>query len=287
MIILPPYFSYVIFFIIDSFALVAYLLVFTSPLGAVINFFGNILYLGICLIKYGAKKTTERYFNLKNKPAKKILKFISSSVIPYTHLYMIYSDYKQDLQEAKEKEVKLNIEKAKLEEEQAKNLMNVVNNKESSIINQQAENQSLQNNIENQTESKQDLSSISVNQKGQLIKNNPWMITDKSRKQNKKKQTIAEEVGGIKTGLNREDYDAGVDFSKIKTYDDLVKEKEQKAKDEQRKAEAENEKRRIQGIKTEQSLRKEILERSKRRFGKKSKEAERFEDKYQESLEEE
>ena len=79
-------FLYVLYFIIDTLALVCYLTVFLSPLGAVIDFLGNGLYFIICLIRYGRKKTAERFFNFKKKPFKKVVRLIGGSIIPYVHL---------------------------------------------------------------------------------------------------------------------------------------------------------------------------------------------------------
>lgn len=287
-------FLYVIFFILDSVALVFYLLIITAPLGTFVEFLTNGLYYVVSIMRYGGKKTADRFFNFKKgNKMKKVIRLAGGSIIPYIHLWMIYDDNKQDIIEAKAKkmEAKLEIEKAKVKQVEAlkQAQQQAINNSQQNNFNQS--NQELSDTSVNQegnlVENNQELSDTSVNQEGELVENNPWMVSDKSRKLNKNKETIAEEVGGIKTGLNRSDYDQYItDYSKVKTYEDLVKEKEKKDKDKQREMEIENQQRRIQGIKTQQSLRKEILERSQSRFGKNTREAKALEDKYLESVDE-
>ncbi len=119
----------------------------------------------------------------------------------------------------------------------------------------------------------------------------PWIqprVKQISTKPNIEKKTISEEVGGMKTGLAREDYDAGItDYSRPQTYEDLIEAKRKEKEEKDRQAQKEARQKKIQGIKAEQDLRQELFDRSKRRYGQEAKETERLEDEYRESLGEE
>lgn len=286
MITLPPFFSLILFFIIDTLALVCYLTILLSPLGAVINFLGNGLYFTISLVKYGPAKMKDRYLNFKKgSKFKKVVKIFGGSLIPYIHLWSIYDDYKTDLKEAKEKkqEIKLKQEGEIKAQVEARNKTVEVQNKQRI---QKQDGGSTQLSDENQTiDNQENIETAGIETINTQAGENPWMMRDKRKPNIQDKKTIAEEVGGIKTGLNREDYDEYVtNYSKQGTYAEDIKEKEEKAKKEREARIKENQQKRIQGLKGKESLRKEMLTRSEKRFGKTTNEAKSLKNKYRESL---
>lgn len=100
---------------------------------------------------------------------------------------------------------------------------------------------------------------------------NPWMkVSSKrvGREDIKKEKTISEEVGGIKTGLEREDYDENiVNFSKPRTYENLLAEREENRKKEEKKRK-EIESNRIIQKKKEEFEQRQVYDRAFiRRFG--------------------
>lgn len=120
---------------------------------------------------------------------------------------------------------------------------------------------------------------------------NPWInrTIDKDIKNKRQEKTITEEVSGIKTGQNFEDYNAGLkDYSDIATYEQDLKEKEEQKQKENIENQKEKDLKRMQGIKEQQNLREKMIEESNRRFGKDSNEIERLrdvvKDKYRENI---
>lgn len=92
----------------------------------------------------------------------------------------------------------------------------------------------------------------------------------------KSKMTIQEEIGGVKTGLNKEDYDSGIkNYGDFDTYTKENKENEENKRQKQEEARKNDEAKRIQGIKADQDLRTEMLDTAKRRYGENSDEAKR------------
>lgn len=293
--LLPPFFSYILFFIIDTLALVCYVSILLSPLGWIINLLGNFLYFTICLVKYGPQKTGERLFNFrKGKKLKKVIKVLGGSFIPYVHIWSIYDDYKQDLEEIQVKKITAQTEAIEIEKAKQAELVketNLAREQSSSVQesrqgigkevtqNKQAE-ESETSEVESEGDRREEREESRIE--------NPWLISQSRKSKKANPETTLEEVGGIRTGLKREDYEDNLtNFSKVEAYEAYASEKNQERLAKNRQREKENRAKSIQGVKVEQSLRKEMLEKSQKRFGKKTKEAEALEDKYKESLGEE
>ncbi len=283
-----------LFGILDFFELVFDILGITAPVGVFFSVLSTIFYMIILLFKYGPKKTKERLFTFKKVPRlkafKKVMKVFGASIIPFMTTWAVWDDYQEDLEEAKKK--KLDIEKQNIE---AKNKININNKKEeinnTNILANKNINNINSNRVEEYKENDKEDNGKTFDIKSDTentIKN-PWMTPIKKEIKNKNEQkTISEEVGGMNTGLSREDYDENItDYSKPKTYEDLIEAKKKEKEEKDKRAQKEAKQKKIQGIKAEQDLRQELFDRSKRRYGDRAKETKRLEDKYRENLDDE
>lgn len=283
-----------LFGILDFFELVFDILGITAPVGVFFSVLSTIFYMIILLFKYGPKKTKERLFTFKKVPRlkafKKVMKVFGASIIPFMTTWAVWDDYQEDLEEAKKK--KLDIEKQNIE---AKNKININNKKEeinnTNILADKNINNINSNRVEEYKENDKEDNGKTFDIKSDTentIKN-PWMTPIKKEIKNKNEQkTISEEVGGMNTGLSREDYDENItDYSKPKTYEDLIEAKKKEKEEKDKRAQKEAKQKKIQGIKAEQDLRQELFDRSKRRYGDRAKETKRLEDKYRENLDDE
>ncbi len=101
----PPIFSLAIFFILDTIALVFYLLVFTAPAAVFLKNITLALYIARTYAVYGSKKTVIKLFKFKGSSRKdifkKAIKLGGGSLIPYVNVWAVWSDYKDDLREEK------------------------------------------------------------------------------------------------------------------------------------------------------------------------------------------
>lgn len=291
--ILPPIFSLVLFFILDTMELVFDIFVITSPIGVFMSILSTILYILILLFKYGPKKTKERLFTFKKVPRtkafKKIMKVFGASFIPFMTTWAVWDDYKEDLKEKKTLQLVL-------EEEKKKEL-----NLKQKVASEQALLQKSKEVRMREAPATSSVTSVSTESTGETGENdlpvredermetpkNPWIKSTRKEITQKRgnEKTISEEVGGMKTGLSREDYDADIrDYSKPETYQTLIEEKRKEKEEKDKQAQKEAEQKKIQGIKVEQDIREELFKRSKRRYGKEAEETKKLKDKYRESL---
>ncbi len=295
--IFPPIFSLTLFFILDLLELVFDIFVITSSLGVFLSILSTIFYIIILLFKYGPNKTKERLFTFKKVPRtkafKKIMKVFGASIIPFMTTWAVWDDYKEDLEEKSKKEIEAKEKKQELSLKQGVDsdvVAATTGRADTAAVGAEATDGT-------KIETKALASRVAVDRLAEAkaetaeANKNLWIKkTGKeiSQKNISKEKTIFEEVGGGKTWTNKEDYDSEIlDYSKTETYEKLKEDKKREKEEKDKQIQKEAQQKRIQGIKAEQNIREELLDRSKRRYGKDAKETERLEDKYRESLGEE
>lgn len=238
--IFPPIFAYVIFFILDLIAFIFDITGIFGPVGVVISFLTTMFYFMWVFLRYGPSKMTQKLFNWKNKPLKKVVKTIGGSVIPFVNVWAVYDDYKEELEESKKKELEA---EGVVEEEKKKGLS--LKQKVAlgaaavatggaalaaegaiageALAGEAAASGALEGGVLRGAAAEEGMA-------GKWIKSTGSGVVNK----NLPKKTISEEVGGIKTGLERGDYDSDItDFSRPETYENFLKDRaENKLKEE-------------------------------------------------------
>lgn len=266
----PPIFAYVIFFILDLIAFVLDLTVVASIAGVFISFLSTFFYILWVFFRYGPGKATEKLFSFKNKTGKKIMKIFGGSVIPFVNVWAVYDDYKQELKEYRNKELGIT-------EDTSQNKGSGFLKKlalgagviatgglaagaivgEAAVAGEAAGAMEVAGATE---------SAVATNA-GRTAGNELISTPGKTKKLGNVK-TIEEEVGGVKTGMNREDYDAGIkNYGDFDTYTRENKEKEEEKVKQTEEKKKNAEAKRIQGLKVEKDLREEMLDKSQRRYG--------------------
>lgn len=294
--ILPPIFSLVLFFILDTMELVFDIFVITSPIGVFMSILSTILYILILLFKYGPKKTKERLFTFKKVPRtkafKKIMKVFGASFIPFMTTWAVWDDYKEDLKEKKTLQLVL-------EEEKKKEL-----NLKQKVASEQALLQKSEEVRMEEAPATSSVTSVSTESTGETGENdlpvredermetpkNPWIKSTRKEITQKRgnEKTISEEVGGMKTGLSREDYDADIrDYSKPETYQTLIEEKRKEKEERDKQTQKEAKVIRMQDVQKKKTSLREDLEKSTRRYGKNANIVKDMRDKYREDVDEE
>lgn len=262
----PPIFAYTIFFLLDFIAFILDVSVIASIGGVFISFLSTLLYILWVFFRYGAKKATEKLFNLRNKTGKKLMKIFGGSIIPFVNLWAVHDDYKQEVREAKNKELGIS-------EEESQNsggggfLKNMALGA-GVIMTGGAGAAALAGKASVVTRSGSNEEDSTKKGWTRSSKRSSDSSPDKKKDKKSNEKTTTEEVGGIKTGLNREDYDSQIkDYANFDTYakDNKEREKDKAVKEQQSKKE--NEAKRMQGLKEKKDLRGDMLERSQRRFG--------------------
>ena len=270
----PPIFAYVIFFILDLIAFVLDLTVVASIAGVFISFLSTFIYILWVFFRYGGTKASEKIFNFKNKAGKKAMKIFGGSVIPFVNVWAVYDDYKEEMREYRNKELGI-------VEDESQNQGSGFFKKlvlgaavvatggaaagalagEAAIAGEAtavAEGGALATGGE----------VASVGRGARLAEGNFGSGMGRKMIKRGNVKTIEEEVGGVKTGLNREDYDSEIkNYGDFNTYIKENKEKEEEKVRQEEERKKNDEAKRIQGLKIEKDLRDEMLDRSKRRFG--------------------
>lgn len=294
--ILPPIFSLVLFFILDTVELVFDIFVITSPIGVFMSILSTILYILILLFKYGPKKTKERLFTFKKVPRtkafKKIMKVFGASFIPFMTTWAVWDDYKEDLKEKKtlqlvleeEKKKELNL-KQKVASEQA------LLQKSEEVRMEEAPATSSVTSVSTESTSETGENDLPVREDERMeTPKNPWIKSTRKEITQKRgnEKTISEEVGGMKTGLSREDYDADIrDYSKPETYQTLIEEKRKEKEERDKQTQKEAKVIRMQDVQKKKTSLREDLEKSTRRYGKNANIVKDMRDKYREDVDEE
>lgn len=276
----PPIFAYVIFGIVWLIQVILTLLVITIPAAEVVSVIETILLIFWMIIRVGPGKTFSKFSSLKKN--KKFIKRFTiqtlGELIPIINLFpwaiwFIYNEYKQELKEFKNKELGITddaentddglLQKAKLASAMispgAKGITTGAVGGSSAIA----------------SSSNLPIASITnLNSKNKEISS--LLDNPQSKTKDKSNMTISEEIGGVKTGLNKEDYDSGIkNYGDFDTYTKENKENEENKRQKQEEARKNDEAKRIQGIKADQDLRTEMLDTAKRRYGENSDEAKR------------
>lgn len=266
----PPIFAYVIFGVLDFLALI---LDFVLGIGILFSSFSTFLYILWVFFRYGPGKASEKLFNLKNKTGKKLMKILGGSIIPFVNVWAVHDDYKQEKREYKNKE--LGIVEDDSESDSGGFLKKAllaaaVVSTGGAAAGAIAGEATVAGEAAMATEGSALSTGEAVNigtRSGKMIQNN----LGRGFLKQKNKMTIQEEIGGVKTGLNREDYDVGIkNYGDFNTYIKENKEKEEEKKRQEEDRKQKDEAKRIQGLKVEQDLRTEMIERSKRRYGEDS-----------------
>ena len=304
MLIAPErYFLYIFFFILDTLALVFMLLIFTMPAGIFINFFSNVCYFIFLLLRFGPQKTSEKLFKFKGQTKsqniKRIFKVVIGDFVPYVNIWSVYDDFKQERKEVDARENKLATDPENQDTEKKKKGLSL---KEKALLGaaivatggaaavpaaealatEAATGEAIsagavRGGIESEA------TSLAGKNNNTWIRKTSTELAPKSMKE----KTIQEEVSGIKTGLNREDYnDASSNFSNREAYQDLIQKRQEKQKKEDEENRKQAKLKKMQGLKTKQDLRRDLFDVSKKRFGDDSNQSEKLEDEYQESLKE-
>lgn len=293
--IFPPIFSLILFFILDIFELVFDIFGITAPVGVFLSVFSTILYMLILLVKYGPQKTKKRLFEFKKVPRtkvfKKVMKVFGASIIPFLTTWAVWDDYKEDIQEVKEKRKSVQEEEIRLKEEAIqKELENQKINQKQEVLENENSQNAIENNQNNQeTENKirnEDSKILKMYPNGSSGDFNPISNQAIPKSEDKTDKTIFEEVGGNKTWLDIEDYnDSIINYGKKEAYAAFIEKEREKNEAKIKALEIDAKRRKMQGIKAEQDLRQELLEKSKRRYGEKAKETQRLNDQYREDTE--
>lgn len=270
----PPIFAYVIFFILDLIAFILDITVVASIAGVFISFLSTFFYILWVFFRYGPGKAAEKLFSFKNKTGKKVMKIFGGSVIPFVNVWAVYDDYKEEIKEFRNKE------KGIVEDESQ--------NKESGIFKKLvlgagviATGGLAAGAIAGEAAVAGEAAAVAeggalatageaatVGREAKLVEGNLGSGIGKGAAKKGNIKTIEEEVGGVKTGLNREDYDSEIkNYGDFNTYikENKEKEEEKVRQEEEKKKNAEA--KRIQGLKVEKDLREEMLDKSQRRFG--------------------
>lgn len=256
----------------------------------------TILYILILLFKYGPKKTKERLFTFKKVPRtkafKKIMKVFGASFIPFMTTWAVWDDYKEDLKEKKtlqlvleeEKKKELNL-KQKVASEQA------LLQKSEEVRMEEAPATSSVTSVSTESTSETGENDLPVREDERMeTPKNPWIKSTRKEITQKRgnEKTISEEVGGMKTGLSREDYDADIrDYSKPETYQTLIEEKRKEKEERDKQTQKEAKVIRMQDVQKKKTSLREDLEKSTRRYGKNANIVKDMRDKYREDVDEE
>ena len=275
----PPIFAYVIFGILDFIAFILYITGIFAIAGLFFSFLSTLLYILWVFFRYGGSKAVEKLFNLKQKTAKKLMKLLGGSTIPFVNVWAVYDDYKQELKEYKNKELGITEDAS---ENNGSGLLKklalgaavvATGGAAAGVIAREA---AVAGEASIAAEGSAATAGKAVG--GKVVQGNFGSNIGREIEKQKNQKTIEEEVGGVKTGLNREDYDAGIkNYVDFDTYikDNKIRE-EEKAKEEADKRK-EREAKNMQGLKAEKDLREEMLNSAKRRFGENSDQVKRME----------
>lgn len=278
----PPIFAYTIFFILDFIAFIFDITVVASIVGVFISFLSTFLYILWVFFRYGPGKATEKLFNLKQKTAKKLMKLFGGATIPFVNVWAVYDDYKEEKKEFRNKELGIT-------EDDSQNKGSGLFKKlliggaivatggaaagalagEAAVAGEAAA-------VEGGAATTAG-EAAAIGREAKVIEGN--FASNVGREAGKKvsKKTVEEEIGGVKTGLNREDYDSQIkNYGDFNTYAQENKEKEEEKRNQEAEKRKNDEAKRIQGLKVEKDLREEILDRSKRRFGENSDQVKRM-----------
>ncbi len=291
--IFPPIFSLILFFILDILEFVFDIFGISAPVGVFLSVFSTMLYIILLFIKYGPKKARKRLFEFKKVPKtkafKKVMKVFGASVIPFLTTWAVWDDYKEDLEEKKQKELEIKTQNQKFILEKEQNVQKELEAQKINQIKEEADNENNQNIAENNQDNQEGINNRWIKNNKVNPKNNQ-QNKEENNKQNKEgenvknNKTTFEYLGG-KTGFNQKDYEnSTLDFSRTDAYQDYLKKEKIKNEAKIKAVEIEAKRRKIQGIKAEQDLRQELFERSKRRFGEKAKETQKLDDKYRENI---
>ncbi|MDQ1281695.1 MAG: hypothetical protein QG630_46 [Patescibacteria group bacterium] len=220
-ILLP--FAIVIFVILDVIAFVLDLTAVASIAGVFISFLSTLFYILYVFFVYGSSKAVEKLFSFKNKTGKKIMKIFGGSVIPFVNVWAVYDDYRE------EKKIKENKEKG-ITEDSSQNKGSGIFKKlilgagviatggaaagvlagEAAVAGEAAA--VAEGNVASKA--------ITARGEAKVVQGNFGSGIGKKLANKGSKKTIEEEIGGVKTGLNREDYDSGIsDYSRMDTYE--------------------------------------------------------------------
>lgn len=285
----PPIFAYVIFGILDFIAFILYITGFLAIAGVFLSFLSTLLYILWVVFRYGPSKAVENLFNLKQKTGKKLMKLLGGSVIPFVNVWAVYDDYKQELKEYRNKELGITEDSSQnkgsglLKKLALGAAVVATGGAAAGVVAREA---AVAGEAVVATEG--GIASAGKAVGGKVVQGNFGSNIGREIAKQKNQKTIEEEVGGVKTGLNREDYDAGIkNYGDFDTYikDNKIREEEkEKEEAEKRKArEAKN----MQGLKAEKDLRDEMLNSAKRRFGENSDQVKRMEGEGEENYQDE
>ena len=278
----PPIFAYVIFFILDLIALVLDITVVASIAGVFISFLSTFLYVLWVFFRYGPSKAAQNLFNLKQKTAKKVMKLYGGSIIPFVNVWAVYDDYKQEVREYKNKELGITEE---AEESKGSGffkklvLGTAVIATGGAAAGALAGEAAVAGEVAGAAEVAGGAEAGVARNVGRSAGNELASSSGSKAVKKVNQKTIEEEVGGVKTGLNREDYDVGIkNYGDFDTYTQENKEREEAKVKQEEEKKKNAEAKRIQGVKAEKDLREEILDTSKRRFGESSDQVKKLEE---------
>lgn len=234
--IFPPIFAYVGFFILDLIAFVFDITGIFAEVGIFISSLATFAYFGWVFVRYGPKKMSEKLFNWrKGKVFKKVMKTVGGSIVPFVNVWAVYDDYKQELEDAKNKELEA---EGVVKEEKKKGLSlkqkialgaaaaatgGAALAAEGVIAGEAVAGEAAASGALEAGAARGALA-------GEEAAGSRWIKSNSKNisKNPINKKTISEEIGGIKTGLERSDYESGAtDFSNIEAYENLLKERAQ------------------------------------------------------------
>jgi len=296
--IFPPIFAYVIFGLIWIMQVVFNIFLITAPLSTFLGIFAQVLLFLWFLNRYGVDDGFKKFSDAKNgkQLKKRFFTKLGGDLIPFVNMFpwninFIYQQYKQDLKEEEDRENGISDEVEKKGPDMKKvagmAALAVATGgaslaAEGAIVAEGA--------VAGEAAMGAEAMSGGAATSEAMSAKGANMWTEKTGAQAMEKQvankTITEEVSGIKTGQNFEDYNQGIkNYSDFDTYEQDLKEEILNKKEEDEERQRDIEARKIQGIKEQQNLREKMLEESSRKFGENADYTKRLRDKYRENIE--